>query len=106
MLKIGSTLQIESITSREKLTSCKVQVYEVNKEGEEYPGFTTFVTLFNAAHELAVDLNVGDFIKVKDFGVSRNKSNGTWYTNINILDAEKVEGKVVMDDSPEELPFS
>lgn len=106
MLKIGSIVQIEEITGYENLTRCKVQVFDVNKDGESYPDFKTFITLFDKAHELAVDLNVDDLIRVNDLGVSMNKSNGRWFTNINVMDAEKVEGKVVVDECPDELPFS
>lgn len=101
MLKKDSTVQIKEITSYEKLTRCKAQIFGINKEGAEYEECELFLAFVDTAHEFAADLNVNDFVKIKDFGVSRNKQ----YTNIYVFDAEKVEGRVVVDDS-EDLPFS
>lgn len=107
MLKIGSVVKITEITSYENVTRCKVQVYGISKDGKEFEDFKTFLTLFDKANELAVDLNVNSFIEIKDFGVTVNKSNGRWYTNINVTDAVIVEGKeVVINDPDDELPFS
>lgn len=105
MLKLNNLARVESISAKENMTSLKVTCKGVGKSGKEYTDFKGFVTLFGQAHEKAVDLNVGDSIKILDFGVTTNYANGTNYTNCNILDMEIVPGENI-EYIDEELPFS
>ena len=105
MLKQNGLAKVESITTKENMTSLKITCKGVGKSGKEYTDFKGFATLFGKAHEKAVDLNVGDSIKVLDFGVTTKFTNNTNYTNCNILDIEIIPGEDI-DFSDSELPFS
>lgn len=105
MLKIGSIATVESISAKENMTSLKIICKGVGKNGREFTDFKSFVGLFGQAHEKAVDLNVGDFIKILDFGVTTKFVNNTNYTNCNIYDIEIIPGENIMFDN-DEMPFS
>ena len=106
MLKANGLARVESITAREKLTSLKVSAKGVSKAGNEYTDFKGFVALVGEAHNKAVDLNVGDDIKLLDLGVQTNYKDGQNYTNIYISDIEIIHNEGSEGEIDEELPFS
>ena len=105
MLYQGGLAKVESITTKENMTSLRISCRGTGKSGKEYTDYKGFVTLFNDAHEKAVDLNVGDSIKVLDLKISSKYTNNTNYTNLNIYDIEIIPNEDV-DGIDEELPFS
>lgn len=106
MLKANGLARVESITAREKLTSLKVSAKGVSKAGNEYTDFKGFVALVGEAHSKAVDLSVGDDIKLLDLGVQTNYKDGKNYTNFYVSDIEIVHNEGTAEDVDEELPFS
>lgn len=111
MLKNNGMATVDAITTYEKLTKVKLTSTNVGKSGKEYTDFKGYATLWDDAHEKAVDLCVGDSIKILDLGVTTGSKNGVYYTNANIYDIEIIKnedaaGDDVDDVMDEELPFS
>lgn len=112
MLKQGGIATVDSIKSYSEynFTKVKLTATGIGKSGKEYTDFKGFATLWNDAYEKSVDLAEGDSIKILDLGVTTGSKNGTYYTNVNINDMEIIHNENVEDDVindvPEELPFS
>lgn len=111
MLKINGLATIDKITTYDKLTKVKLTSSSIGKSGKEYTDFKGFATLWNKAHEMAVDLCEGDSIKILDMGVTTGSKSGTYYTNVNIYDMEIIKNEQAVedfgaDDTVDELPFS
>ena len=109
MLKNNGLATVDGITTYDKLTKVKLTSSNVGKSGKEYTDFKGFATLWNKAHEMAVDLCEGDSIKILDMGVTTSSSSGRFYTNVNIYDMEIIKNEnteVESFDDDDSLPFS